>query len=220
MKTKSSSAMITGILFRLAILACGIGGVTAALFAAAGALEHRAPPPAADAAKVGPTFAARDTVPPRARSVETAPVAFQAPGRPGAALPADRPTAQAPAAARQEAALLPPAAEQARAIAPAEPVIEQAAQRPALDVSRTRPTAAATASLDPAARPALGIDETPPAAASAPTAGPSGASSATPAGRPQRGAQGCTQYRTYDARTGTYRGFDGKVRECNAVASN
>ncbi len=200
--------MITGILFRLAILACGIGGVTAALFAAAGALEHRVPPPAGEAAKVGPTFAARDTVPPRPRAVESPPVAVQAP-RNGAALPADRPVAPSPAAARPDTVTLPPAAASARSVAAVETQVEANSSAPAQESARTRPAATATMALEPAARPALGLDE------------PQQAGAATPAAaRPARGAQGCTQYRTYDPRTGTYRGFDGKVRECNAVASN
>ena len=208
MKTKSSSAMITGILFRLAILACGIGGVTAALFAAAGALEHRVPTPAGDAAKVGPTFAARDTVPPRPRAVESPPVAVQA-QRNGAALPADRPVAPSPGAARPDPVALPPAALSARSVATVETEVETTSLAPVQEFSRPRPAAPATTSLQPAARPALGLDEPPQAGAAAPAAA-----------RPPRGAQGCTQYRTYDPRTGTYRGFDGKVRECNAVASN
>lgn len=34
-----------------------------------------------------------------------------------------------------------------------------------------------------------------------------------------KGSAGCTQYKTYDARTQTYRGFDGVVHECKPAAT-
>ncbi len=228
MKRLSSENPITGVLLRLAILACGVGGITAALFAAAGALEHRVPPPATDGAKVGPTFAAREASPaPRVRAAEPSPPAPVAVVTPGATLPVER----APAATsfvpvpRQDASAAPTppdtgvAKSAPRQDLTAAPAIDTAGQQQA----RTRPVSATpvTAALEPARRPVVGDDGRPDPSTMTPAGLPAGASPATtPSTRAPRGALGCTQYRSYDPRTGTYRGFDGKVRECNAVAGN
>lgn len=100
------------------------------------------------------------------------------------------------------------------------PVVSVApAQRPS--AASVVPAPAAPALIQPSVSPTV----SPPAAARAPAPPTQSVALDTPAApvegdgvakpaRSRPGAAGCTSYRTYNAQTQTYRGFDGKTYDC------
>lgn len=120
-------------------------------------------------------------------------------------------TRQAAQAARPAPPAVPEATVPAAPSGPA-PAAERSPQdgAPALAGASVVPPAPAVQSQNPAPADTFGViadDASPDTAADARAATRS-------AGKGQRGAQGCTQYKSYNPQTQTYRSFDGKIKDC------